>query len=543
MCETDYPHSDSTWPNCIDVARDTMKDLPERVQYKLLRGNAERLYRFTPAEPPVLAKCLIAWRELGGQERHRHRRGFGRRPGIGAALRARRAPGSSSPTSTLDNAKETVREIEAAGGTAIAVGVDVSDEQQVQAMIAAAVDQYGRLDILVQQRRHPDAAARFDLRGAHARGLQPPGRGEPRRGVPRMQARGAAVQGARATAASSSTRLRWRDWWDGAARSTAPPRAGSSSSPAAVAIEAAPFGIRVNAICPAAMPLTGFMAAGGLDVDEAQQAADRRNGRRTAPARPRHHRRGLRRGRAVPGVGCLAQRHRSGAAHRRWVRGQMTTPTLDRDRLRELFDLRSSYNEYIGGNYHDDPYPIWHRLREQGPVLPGILHELTGCTDPMYCHGLPYPDRPHFTMFDYETCFTAYRNRRGVRVLARTVRHVQRTARRSPTACCRWAAPSTSATAALVQSSFLPANGKWWAQTGSPRPWTLLDRRVRPRRTRRTQRRLLRRHPASHHHRQLRRARRAGARDSGRRSDTIRRRSSTSSGRSSPPAAKSRRTT
>jgi predicted TIM-barrel fold metal-dependent hydrolase len=57
MCETDYPHSDSTWPNCIDVARSTMKDLPEHVQYKLLRGNAERLYRFTPAEPPVLANA------------------------------------------------------------------------------------------------------------------------------------------------------------------------------------------------------------------------------------------------------------------------------------------------------------------------------------------------------------------------------------------------------------------------------------------------------------------------------------------------------
>ena len=61
----------------------------------------------------------------------------------------------------------------------------------------------------------------------------------------------------------------------------------------------------------------------------------------------------------------------------------MTTPTLDRDRLRELFDLRSSYNEYTGGTYHDDPYPVWHRLREQGPVLPGILHELTGCTAPL----------------------------------------------------------------------------------------------------------------------------------------------------------------
>jgi hypothetical protein len=34
-----------------------MKDLAPEVQYKLLRGNAERLYRFTPAEPPVLANA------------------------------------------------------------------------------------------------------------------------------------------------------------------------------------------------------------------------------------------------------------------------------------------------------------------------------------------------------------------------------------------------------------------------------------------------------------------------------------------------------
>ena len=55
MCETDYPHSDSTWPNCIDVAKELIEHLPTETQYKLLRGNAERLYRFTPAEPPVLA--------------------------------------------------------------------------------------------------------------------------------------------------------------------------------------------------------------------------------------------------------------------------------------------------------------------------------------------------------------------------------------------------------------------------------------------------------------------------------------------------------
>jgi predicted TIM-barrel fold metal-dependent hydrolase len=55
MCETDYPHSDSTWPNCIDVAKEQVAHLAPDVQHKLLRGNAERLYRFTPAEPPVLA--------------------------------------------------------------------------------------------------------------------------------------------------------------------------------------------------------------------------------------------------------------------------------------------------------------------------------------------------------------------------------------------------------------------------------------------------------------------------------------------------------
>ena len=55
MCETDYPHSDSTWPNCISVVKHRIEHLPEETQYKLLRGNAEKLYRFTPATPPVLA--------------------------------------------------------------------------------------------------------------------------------------------------------------------------------------------------------------------------------------------------------------------------------------------------------------------------------------------------------------------------------------------------------------------------------------------------------------------------------------------------------
>jgi len=56
MCETDYPHSDSTWPNCITAVKKVIGHLPAETQYKLLRANAERLYRFTPAEPPVHAR-------------------------------------------------------------------------------------------------------------------------------------------------------------------------------------------------------------------------------------------------------------------------------------------------------------------------------------------------------------------------------------------------------------------------------------------------------------------------------------------------------
>ena len=38
--ETDYPHSDSTWPSSLDVAKKLMGNLPEDVIYKLVRGNA-----------------------------------------------------------------------------------------------------------------------------------------------------------------------------------------------------------------------------------------------------------------------------------------------------------------------------------------------------------------------------------------------------------------------------------------------------------------------------------------------------------------------
>jgi predicted TIM-barrel fold metal-dependent hydrolase len=56
MCETDYPHSDSTWPDSIQVVKNQIGHLDPEIQYKILRGNAERVYRFKAAEPSVLVR-------------------------------------------------------------------------------------------------------------------------------------------------------------------------------------------------------------------------------------------------------------------------------------------------------------------------------------------------------------------------------------------------------------------------------------------------------------------------------------------------------
>ncbi len=84
----------------------------------------------------------------------------------------------------------------------------------------------------------------------------------------------------------------------------------------------------------------------------------------------------------------------------------MSALVLDRDRMRALFDLRSVTYAIRGGGYVDDPYPVFHRLRETGPIHAGTPHEHLGWTEDVFFQGLPYPDRPHFSAYDYETCTT-----------------------------------------------------------------------------------------------------------------------------------------
>lgn len=172
----------------------------------------------------------------------------------------------------LDQAKETVREIESKGGTAVAVGTDVSDEQQVQAMIAAAVDHYGRLDIVFNNVGIPTPRLGMsfedhtfeDFNRLVAVNLGGVFLGC-KHAVLRFKEQGGG--GVILNTGSVAGLVGWGGSVYGATKG------GVLQLTRAVAIEGAPHGIRVNAICPAAMPLTGFMAAGGLDVDETQRAA------------------------------------------------------------------------------------------------------------------------------------------------------------------------------------------------------------------------------------------------------------------------------
>ncbi len=54
-----------------------------------------------------------------------------------------------SPTGLAGNVEETAGDIQAAGGEAFAVGCDVADEAQVSEMVRQVLEQYGRIDVLV----------------------------------------------------------------------------------------------------------------------------------------------------------------------------------------------------------------------------------------------------------------------------------------------------------------------------------------------------------------------------------------------------------
>jgi NAD(P)-dependent dehydrogenase (short-subunit alcohol dehydrogenase family) len=172
----------------------------------------------------------------------------------------------------LDAATETVQLIEKEGGAAEAIRTDVSQDADVAAMVAACVERYGRLDILFNNVGIPtprlgmsfldhtpedfDRLFAVNTKGVYL-GM--------RHAVTQFRAQGSG--GAILSTGSVAGLVGWGGTVYGATKGAV------HQLTKAVAVECAPEGIRVNAICPGAMPYTGFMAAGGMDLPDDQLEA------------------------------------------------------------------------------------------------------------------------------------------------------------------------------------------------------------------------------------------------------------------------------
>ena len=137
----------------------------------------------------------------------------------------------------------------------------------------------------------------------------------------------------------------------------------------------------------------------------------------------------------------------------------MSSFTLDRQRIRSLFDLSSDVYVTRGGTFAEDPYPMFTRLRETGPVHAGAPHEALGWTGEVFFQGLPCPQRPHFTAYDYKTC---------AEVLKDDTRFVTRVAPlpgeppQVDAAILFMNGQEHRNYRRLVQPSFVPARATWW---------------------------------------------------------------------------------
>ena len=163
-----------------------------------------------------------------------------------------------------DWVKETVQQIEAADGVAGAEVCDVSKEADVAGVIAAAVERFGRLDIMFNNVGIPTPRLGSKLEdhtvddferltAVNFRGVF-------------LGCKHAVIQfkkqgggGVILNTGSVAGLVGWGGAVYGATKGAV------HQLTRAVAIEGAPFGIRANAICPAGMPFTNFMAAGGHD--------------------------------------------------------------------------------------------------------------------------------------------------------------------------------------------------------------------------------------------------------------------------------------
>jgi NAD(P)-dependent dehydrogenase (short-subunit alcohol dehydrogenase family) len=152
--------------------------------------------------------------------------------------------------------KETVRLIEADGGTAVVQQCDVTVEDDIRAAVGAAVDQFGRLDVMfnnvgVTARGAPSfedhSNEEWDrLMNVNVRSVF----WGCKYAVIRFKEQGGG--GSIVNTGSASGLVGWGGPPYGATKGAV------HSLSRTLAMELAPFNIRVNCICPGAMPFTNF---------------------------------------------------------------------------------------------------------------------------------------------------------------------------------------------------------------------------------------------------------------------------------------------
>jgi NAD(P)-dependent dehydrogenase (short-subunit alcohol dehydrogenase family) len=167
----------------------------------------------------------------------------------------------------LDRAKETVRLVEEADGTAIADQCDVSKEADVESTIALAVSTFGRLDIVFNNVGVPTprpglifeehTSEDFDrLFAINAKGVFLGSK----HAIKQFKAQGGG--GVILNTGSVAGLVSWGGSVYGSTKGAV------HQLTKAAAIEGAPFDIRCNAICPAGMPYTNFTNAMGMTASE-----------------------------------------------------------------------------------------------------------------------------------------------------------------------------------------------------------------------------------------------------------------------------------
>ena len=129
-----------------------------------------------------------------------------------------------------------------------------------------------------------------------------------------------------------------------------------------------------------------------------------------------------------------------------------------------------------------------------------MVGPLVGFTGDGFFQGLPYPDRPHFSAFDWATCDAVFRD--GETYVSKPP--PEDTPGLTNASILYMDGAEHRRYRALVQPSFLPKRASWWTERWVGRRDPRADRPHGAERRGRPQRRVLLRHPVAHHHRQLR---------------------------------------